>query len=58
MSEAESNQTMDSEDDALTPSTRESSSPVSTDNESETEEDPGMPLVDEAMQSIRWLLKK
>ena len=50
MSETESSQTMDSEDDASTASTRGSESPVSTDNESETEEDPWMPLVDEAMQ--------
>ena len=40
----ESSQTMDSEDDASTASTRGSESPVSTDNESETEEDPWMPL--------------
>ena len=44
MSETESSQTMDSEDDALTDSTRGSESPVSTDNESETEEDPWMQL--------------
>ena len=50
MSETESSQTMDSEDDASTASTRGSESPESTDNESETEEDPWMPLVDEAMQ--------
>ena len=50
MSETESSQTMDSEEDALTDSTRGSESPVSTDDESETEEDPWMPLVDEAMQ--------
>ena len=48
--ETESSQTMESEDDALTDSTRGSESPVSSDNESETEEDPWMPLVDEAMQ--------
>ena len=41
---------MDSEDDSSTDSTRGSESPVSTDDESETEEDPWMPLVDEAMQ--------
>ena len=50
MSETESSQTMDSEDDVLTDSTRGSESPVSTDNESETEEDPWVPQVDEAMQ--------
>ena len=50
MSETESIPTMDSEEDALTDSTRGSESPVSTDDESETEEDPWMPLVDEAMQ--------
>ena len=50
MSETESSQTMDSEDDASTASTREFESPVSMDDESETEEDPWMPLVDEAMQ--------
>ena len=41
---------MDSEDDALTDLTRGSESPVSKDDESETEDDPWMPLVDEAMQ--------
>ena len=51
MSETDSSQTMDSEEDASTDSTRGSESPVSTDNESETEEDPWMPLVDEAMQN-------
>ena len=50
MSETDSSQTMDTEEDASTNSTRGSESPVSTDNESETEEDPWMPLVDEAMQ--------
>ena len=44
----ESSYTMDSEDDCSTDSTRGSESP--TDDESETEEDPWMPLVDEAMQ--------
>ena len=50
MSETESSQSMDSEDDASTASTPGSESPVSTDNESETEEDSWMPLVHEAMQ--------
>ena len=50
MSETDSSQTMDTEEDASTNSTRGSESPVSTDNESETEEDPWMPLVDKAMQ--------
>ena len=58
MSETESSQTMDSEDDALTDSTRGSVSPVSTDNESETEEDPWMPLVDEAMQKHKTALEE
>ena len=40
MSETESSQTMDSEDDVSTDSTRGSESPVSTDDESETEKDP------------------
>ena len=48
ISETESNQTMDSEDDASTASTRGSESPILTDNESETEEDPWMALVDKA----------
>ncbi len=52
MSETES-QTMDSEDDASTTSTRGSESPMTTDNETETEDeekDPWMPMVEEAMQ--------
>ena len=52
MSEAESSQTMDSEDDASTKSTHESET-ITTDNETETEEeenDPWMPMVEEAMQ--------
>jgi hypothetical protein len=52
MSETES-QTMDSEDDASTTSTSGSESPITTDNEMETEEeenDPWMPMVEEAMQ--------
>ena len=45
--------TMDFEDDASTTSTRGSESPITTDNETETEEeenDPWMPMVEEAMQ--------
>ena len=56
MSETESH-TMDSEDDASTTSTQGSESPMTTDNEMETEEeegeeekDPWMPMVEEAMQ--------
>ena len=52
MSETES-LTMDFEDDASTTSTRGSESPITTDNETETEEegnDPWMPMVEEAMQ--------
>jgi hypothetical protein len=52
MSETES-PTMDFEDDASTTSTRGSESPITTDNETETEEeenDPWMPMVEEAMQ--------
>ena len=52
MSETES-PTMDSEDDASTTSIRGSESPMTTDNETETEEeekDPWMPMVEEAMQ--------
>ncbi len=44
---------MDFEDDASTTSTRGSESPITTDNETETEEeenDPWMPMVEEAMQ--------
>ncbi len=44
---------MDSEDDASTTSTSGSESPITTDNEMETEEeenDPWMPMVEEAMQ--------
>ena len=51
MSGKESSQTRDSEDDASTASTCVSDSPVSTDNESETEEGPWMPLLDETMQN-------
>ena len=52
MSETES-PTMDSEDDASKTSIRGSESPMTTDNETETEEeekDPWMPIVEEAMQ--------
>ena len=52
MSETES-PTMDSEDDASTTSTRGSESPMTTDNETDTEEeekDPWMPMVEEGMQ--------
>ena len=52
MSETESS-TMDFEDDASTTSTRGSESPITTDNETETDEeenDPWMPMVEEAMQ--------
>ena len=52
MSETES-PTMDSDDDASTTSTRGSESPMTTDNETETEEekkDPWMPMIEEAMQ--------
>ena len=52
MSETES-QMMDSEDDASTISTGGSESPMTTDNETETEEEeknPWMPMVEEAMQ--------
>ena len=44
---------MDFEDDASTTSTRGSESPITTDNETETDEeenDPWMPMVEEAMQ--------
>ncbi len=62
MSETES-LTMDFEDDVSTTSTRGSESPMTTDNETETEEeemDPCMPMVEEALQikSIRRLLRK
>ena len=54
MSEAESSQTiMDTEDHASTASTDEYESPKTTDNETDTEEeenDPWMPMVEEAMQ--------
>ena len=53
MSEAESSQTIDTEDHALTTSTDEYESPITTDNETDTEEeenDPWMPMVEEAMQ--------
>ncbi len=52
MSETKS-PTMDFEDDASTTSTRGSESPITTDNETETEEkenDPWMSMVEEAMQ--------
>ena len=52
MSETESS-TMDFEDDASATSTRGSESPITTDNETETDEeenDPWMPMVEEAMQ--------
>ena len=52
MSETES-ETMDSKDDASTSSTRGSESPMTTDNEMETEKeekDPSMPMLEEAMQ--------
>ena len=52
MSETES-PTMDFEDDTSTTSTRGSESPITTDNETETDEeenDPWMPMVEEAMQ--------
>ena len=40
MSETESSQTMDCEEDALTASSHGLESPVSTDSERETEDDP------------------
>ena len=52
MSETES-QTVDSEDDASSVATHGSESPMTTDSETETEEeeaDPWMPMVEEAMQ--------
>ena len=52
MSETES-QTVDSEDDASSVPTHGSESPMTTDSETETEEeeaDPWMPMVEEAMQ--------
>ena len=52
MSETES-QTVDSEDDASSVATHGSESPMTTDSETETEEeeaDPWMPVVEEAMQ--------
>ena len=52
MSETES-QTVDSEDDASSVTTHGSESPMTTDSETETEEeeaDPWMPMVEEAMQ--------
>ena len=61
MSEAESSQTMDTEDRASTTSTDEYESPITTDNETDTEEeenDPCMPMVEERWKSIRQLLKK
>ena len=53
MSQAESIQTMDTEDNASTTSTEEYESPITTDNGTDTEEeesDPWMPMVEEAMQ--------
>ena len=53
MSEAESSQTVDTEDCASTTSTDEYESPITTDNEMDVEEeenDPWMPMVEEAMQ--------
>ena len=53
MSEAESSQTMDTEDDASTTSIDEYESPITTDNETDTEEeenDPWLPMVEEARQ--------
>ena len=54
MSETESQET-DFEDDASTTSTHGSESPMTSDNETETEEDkdPWMPMVEEAMQNHR-----
>ena len=55
MSETES-QTMYSEGDSSTASTHDSESPVTTDNETETvdeENDPWMPMVEEAMQKYK-----
>ena len=55
MSETES-QTMDSEGDSSTASTHGSESPVTTDNETETEDEennPWMPMVEEAMQKYK-----
>ena len=52
MSETES-QTVDSEDDASSVATHGSESPMTTDSETETEEEeagPWMPMVEEAMQ--------
>ncbi len=64
MSEKES-QTMDSEDDASTTSTRESKSLMTTDNETETqdpteeeEKDPWMPLVKEVMPEHKTTFEK
>ena len=61
MSETES-QAMESGDDASTSSTDGSESPMTTDNETETEEeenDAWMPMVEHAMQKhIRLLLRK
>ena len=54
MSETESQGT-DFEDDASKTSTQGSESPMTSDNETETEEgkDPWMPMVEEAMQNHR-----
>jgi hypothetical protein len=60
MSETES-QTMDSEGDSSTSSTHGSESAVTTDNETETEDeenDPWMPMVEEAMQKYKTGLRK
>ncbi len=56
MSETESQTMVDSKDDASTNSTSGSEGPITTDNETETEEeekDPWMPMVEEAMQKHR-----
>ena len=59
MSETESQET-DFEDDASTTSTHGSESPMTSDNETETEEDtdPWMPMVEEAMQNHRTTFKE
>ena len=60
MSETES-PTMDFEDDVSTTSTRGSERPMTTDNETETEEeekDPCMPMVEEALQKHKTILRK
>ena len=59
LSETESQGT-DFEDDASTTSTHESEIPMTSDNETETEEDkdPWMPMVEEAMQNHRTALEE